>query len=85
GINYLHFAVFLFIISSALIVSISFLTQCIEETKINKIKYLLADSLSEMKIDINPGEQEIVRAFKKNIILSAFIVLLIIGLWSLWY
>ncbi len=85
GINYLHFAIFLFIISSALIVSISFLTQCIEETKINKIKYLLADSLSEIKIDIKPGEQEIVRAYKKNIILSAFIVLLILSLWGLWY
>jgi SSS family solute:Na+ symporter len=85
GINYLHFAIFLFIISSALIISISFITQSSEESKINKIKYLLADSFSEMKIDTNPVRPDgTVSGYRTNLILSAFIVLLIIGLWSLW-
>jgi len=85
GTNYLHFAIFLFVVSSILIISISLLTQNSEESKINKIKYLLADSFSELKIDINrvkPGGA--VSGYKTNLILSAFIVLLIIGLWSLW-
>ena len=86
GTNYLHFAIFLFVVSSILIISISLLTQNSEDPKINKIKYLLADSFSEIKIGINrlkPGSA--VSAYKTNLILSAFIVLLIIGLWSLWY
>ncbi|HVO74681.1 MAG TPA: sodium:solute symporter [Ignavibacteriaceae bacterium] len=85
GINYLHFAIFLFGISSILIISISFLTQCSEESKINKIKYLLSESFSEIKIDIHPGEQGIVSGYKSNLVLSVFIVLIILGLWSLWY
>jgi len=85
GINYLHFAIFLFAVSSIMIVIISFATQCSEESKINKIKYLLYDSFSEIKIDIHPGERGIVRGYKTNLILSAFIVLIILGLWSLWY
>jgi hypothetical protein len=68
-----------------LIISISFLTQSSEESKINKIKYLLADSFSEMKIGTSPIKPDgTVSGYKTNLILSAFIVLLIIGLWSLW-
>jgi SSS family solute:Na+ symporter len=85
GINYLHFAIFLFAVSSILIISISFLTQCSEESKINKIKNLLSESFSEIKIDIHPGEQGVVSGYKTNIILSVFIVLIILSLWSLWY
>jgi SSS family solute:Na+ symporter len=86
GTNYLHFAIFLFIVSSILIYSLSLLTQSSEESKINKIKYLLTDSFSEIKININSIKPEgAVSGYKTNLILSAFIVLLIIGLWSLWY
>lgn len=85
GINYLHFAIFLFAVSSIMIVSISIVTQCSEESKINKIKYLLSDSFSEIKIDIHPGKQGIVSGYKTNLILSVFIVLIILGLWSIWY
>jgi len=85
GTNYLHFAIFLFIVSSILIISFSLFTQSDEESKINKIKYLLADSFSEIKIDFHTLKSGIIRPYKTNLILSAFIVLLIIGLWSLWY
>jgi SSS family solute:Na+ symporter len=86
GTNYLHFAIFLFIVSSILIYSLSLLTQSSEEPKINKLKYLLSESFSEIKIDINPVRRSAtVSAYKTNLILSAFIVLLIIGLWSIWY
>jgi solute:Na+ symporter, SSS family len=84
--NYLHFAIFLFAISSILIVSISLLTQSAAESKINRIKYLLADSISDIKLDVSPLNSGFtIKGYKTNLILSAFIVLLIISVWSLWY
>jgi len=83
SINYLHFAIVLFVISSFFIIAVSFLTQKSEGTKMNKVKYLLADSFSEIKININ--NLGAVSGYKTNLILSAFIVIIIIGLWSIWY
>jgi len=73
----------LFVISSFFIIAVSFLTQKSEGTKMNKVKYLLADSFSEIKININ--NLGAVSGYKTNLILSAFIVIIIIGLWSIWY
>lgn len=82
-INFLHFAIILFVFSSISIVSISILTQNSDMVKVNKIKYLFTDSLSEIKI--NKNDSSAAGRFKTNLILSAFIVLLIISLWSMWY
>jgi SSS family solute:Na+ symporter len=78
-INFLHFAIFLFLFSSITIIVISLVTHKQE----NKVQYLFTDSLHEIRFNLsNPG---ILSDFKTNIILSAFILLLIIGLWSIWY
>ena len=82
-INFLHFATFLFIICSALMVGISLLVKAEKRKKIPALHYLISDSFQEIKLDLN--NLNTVRGYKVNIYFSVFIVLIILGLWSLWY
>ena len=83
GINFLHFAIILFIFSSLSIVAVSLLTKSKIEPGINKVKLLFNESINEIRINIiNRGT---FRGYKVNLILSAFIVLVIISLWSFLY
>ena len=83
GINFLHFAVILFIFSSLSIVAVSFLTKSSLEPGINKVKFLFDESLNEIKISLN--NKGTFRGYKTNLMFSAFIVLIIISLWSILY
>jgi len=83
GINFLHFAVILFIFSSLSIVAVSFLTKSSLEPGINKVKFLFNESLNEIKISLN--NKGTFRGYKTNLMFSAFIVLIIISLWSILY
>lgn len=82
-INFLHFAVILFIFSSLSIVAVSFLTKSSLEPGINKVKFLFNESLNEIKISLN--NKGTFRGYKTNLMFSAFIVLIIISLWSILY
>lgn len=78
NINFLYFAIYLFIFSSILITAISLATSKEENTFYKVIK----ESFSEVKeniINVSP-----VLGNKTNLFMSAFIVLIIIGLWSIW-
>lgn len=80
-INFLHFAVLSFIICSLLIVLISVVTQKEEGSK-QKSQYLFTDSFRDITYEINHFST--VHAYRLNIFISLFILLIILGLWSLW-
>jgi solute:Na+ symporter, SSS family len=81
GINFLHFAVYLFVFCSAAIVIISFVTRK-EKKVLSRSFYSINESLSEIKLNItNFGS---VSGYKVNLLFSAVILLLILSLWSLW-
>jgi solute:Na+ symporter, SSS family len=82
GINFLHFAVYLFGFCSAAVVLISFLTR--KERKISNVStYSVNINFSEVRINVtNSG---MVTGYKANLMFSALILLLILSLWSLWF
>ena len=81
-INFLHFAIILFIISLIILLAFSLITRSREESEINKIKYSIADSFKEFSYNLNNSGT--VSGYKTNLLLSAFILIIVIGLWSLW-
>ncbi len=80
GISFLHFAVFLFVLSTFIMIWISLR---FGEKSVQSFQYLIPDSFNEIKIDLNNAST--VRSSKINILLSIFIFLMIAGLWSIWY
>lgn len=83
GINFLHFAIFLFVVSLSIILVLNFYSIRIANDFIQSIQSSLKESLLELKI--NFVNIKTVHRLKSNFILSAFIVIIIIGLWSIWY
>ncbi len=77
-INFLHFAIFLFLVCTILLFSINYATN---KKKINNINYL-DYSLRESILDI-PSFKKI-RNSRPSFVMSGFILLIIIGVWGLW-
>ncbi len=82
SINFLHFAIILFIISAGLLFTLSAFSEKTSVNKMGDIQYSLKDSFSELKNTL-PGFSR-VRSYRTNILMSGFILLLIFGVWSLW-
>ncbi|MHB1687262.1 MAG: sodium:solute symporter [Ignavibacteriaceae bacterium] len=82
-INFLYFAIFLFIFSVSLMIVISLNTQENKEPKIVKVQYLFPDTIHEISFGIK--NINTVSGYKTNLLMSGFILLIIIGLWSIWY
>jgi SSS family solute:Na+ symporter len=83
GINFLHFAILLFIICSGLILLISYAERRSGSEKTGNIHYMFSDSISEIKVNLfSPVTSGGHRA---NLYLSGIIILIIIGLWTIWY
>ncbi len=82
-INFLHFSIFLFLLSTAFILIISYLPQREKKSKVSSIQYLIPNSFSELGISFsnNPAKASL----RVNVMMSAFILLVIIGLWSIWF
>jgi SSS family solute:Na+ symporter len=82
-INFLHFAVFLFILSVSIIVVLNyFVVKSTVESK-SEIQLNIEESLRDIRFSFSNFKA--VQGLKSNLLLSAFIVIIIIGLWSLWY
>jgi solute:Na+ symporter, SSS family len=81
SINFLHLAVILFLISSVVLWSISLLQRTADTKDISEYTFNL--NIKWQRIFNSPGELS--KNYRTNILLSAFIVVIIIGLWSLWY
>ncbi len=82
-INFLHFSIFLFLFSTAIILVLSYFPQREKKSKISSIQYLVPHSFSELTISFsnNPSKASL----RINVMMSAFILLVIIGLWSIWF
>ena len=83
GINFLHFAIFLFVVSISLILVLNFYSIRVTNEFMISIKYSISESIQELKY--NFANIKTVHGLKSNFVLSAFIVIIIIGLWSIWY
>jgi hypothetical protein len=83
SINFLHFAIISFVISSFSVIAISYFTS--KENRIRKSIKGLSDLPGIWNLEFNLGKIKTIRETKTNFVLSAFIVLVILGLWSIWY
>ncbi len=82
NINFLHFAILLFMVSSALLFSISYVSEKSFDLKMGSLQYSLKESFSDFFIAFPAFNK--VRAYRTNLLMSGFILLLIFGVWSLW-
>ncbi len=80
--NFLHFAIILFGFS-LLVFTVINAAAGIEPLKESGLQYSFAESYRELKLDFINIKK--LASHKFNLLFSAFIVLIIIGLWSLWY
>lgn len=78
SINFLHFAIFLFLTCSALLFSINFITHSNTINEMNHLDYSARESILEI-----PSFKKISNS-RTSFVLSGFILLIIIGVWSLW-
>jgi len=83
SINFLHFSIFLFLFSTLIILTISYLPQEEKKSKISSIQYLVPNSFSELAINFSSNRLK--GSLRVNVMMSAFILLVIIGLWSIWF
>lgn len=83
GISFLHFAIFLF----ALSVGIILLLNTASVKSANKFVIEIQNSITESLLDIKNSVLNIkaARRLNPNLLLSACIVIIILGLWSFWY
>jgi len=81
SINFLHFAILLFVFCSALILALSF-SLVPERKEVSRISFLFPDTFKEIKFNLNHLGS--ISRDRSNLVMSAFILLIILGLWSLW-
>lgn len=81
SINFLHFAIILFLFSASLILVLSFVFEE-QKTEASRVSFLFSDTLKEIKFNLNHLGS--VSRDRSNLIMSAFILLIILGLWSFW-
>lgn len=78
SINFLHFAVFLFLVCTTLLFSINYVTHKKNISEISNLNYSLRESIQEI-----PSFNKI-RNSRTSFVMSGFILLIIIGVWGLW-
>ena len=83
SINFLHFSIFMFLFCTALILTISYLPEGKKKSKVSSVQYLAPNSFSELAVNFSSSSTK--GSLRVNIMMSAFILLVIIGLWSLWF
>lgn len=78
NINFLHFAIFLFITCATLLFSINYIAIGRDATERSSLNYSLKESIFDL-----PSLKKI-RSAKTSFVMSGFILLLIISVWGLW-
>jgi SSS family solute:Na+ symporter len=80
--NFLHFSIFLFIFCTVMLLVLSYLPEREKQQGSSTVQYLVPNSFSELIIGNsgNPAKS----AIRINVMMSACILLIIIGLWSIW-
>lgn len=80
-LNFMHFAIILFLFCSALMAVIS-LAFNKKGAEVNKVQYIINESFAEIKFYFT--NIKIGNIFKANAIYLFFILIVIIGIWSIW-
>jgi SSS family solute:Na+ symporter len=80
--NFLYFSIFLFIFSTLILLVLSYLPKREKQPKLSSVQYLVPNSFSELVVGFSGNASR--TAIRTNIMMSAFILLVIIGLWSIW-
>ena len=83
SINFLHFAIISFVISSVSVLAFSYFTS--NKKTFEKSLIGLSELPGIWNLNFEFGHIKTIKATKTNFVLSAFIVLVILGLWSIWY
>ena len=83
SINFLHFSIFLFLVSTFIILVISYAPRGEKKSKVSSVQYLVPNSFSELAVSFS--RNRVNGYLRINILISAFILLVIIGLWSMWF
>ena len=83
SINFLHFSIFLFLFCTAMILILSYLPEEKEKSGMPSLQYLASNSFSELVVNLSRMRTK--DSSYVNIIMSAVILLVIIGLWSIWF
>ena len=83
SLNFLHFSIFLFVFCTVIILVLTYLPQSEKKSKVSSIKYLMPNSFSELAVGLTSDRSK--SSILINMMISAFILLVIIGLWSLWF
>lgn len=78
SVNFLHFAIFLFLTCATLLFLINFIAEGKTISEMNYLDYSLRESILEI-----PSFKKI-SSSRTSFVLSGFILLIIIGVWSLW-
>ncbi|MBX2976825.1 MAG: sodium:solute symporter [Ignavibacteriaceae bacterium] len=84
NINFLHFAIFSFIASSFLLVVISYMYSEKAELSNSKLQLLFSENLKEIGYGLSHLKTSVL-TYRVNVFFSIFILMIIIGLWSLWF
>ena len=82
SISFLHFAIMIFAVSSSIILVRNFMTDKIDDKVYMQIRYILADVRKEVSEGIAGFKNSKILFY--NLVVSIFIVLIIISLWSIW-
>ncbi|HRI46538.1 MAG TPA: sodium:solute symporter [Ignavibacteriaceae bacterium] len=84
NINFLHFAIFSFIASSFLLVVISYMYNEKAELSNSKLQLLFSENIKEIGYGLSHLKTSVL-TYRVNVFFSIFILMIIIGLWSLWF
>lgn len=84
NINFLHFAIFSFIASSFLLVVISYMYSEKAELSNTKLQLLFSENIKEIGYGLSHLKTSVL-TYRVNVFFSIFILMIIIGLWSLWF
>lgn len=82
-INFLHFSIFLFLLSTCIIFLVCYLPSKENNSRVTSKQYLIPNIFSDLLASFSNNSSK--TFLQTNILMSAFILLVIIGLWSLWF
>jgi hypothetical protein len=77
-VNFLHFAIFLFLTCTAILFLINFAVYKKNSTRTKYLDFSLKESIHEIQ------SSNKIRKSRASFVISGFILLIIIGVWSLW-
>lgn len=82
SVNFLHFSIFLFVLSVSLILVMNFMRQTEKDSVVMNLNELVVENVTELTSGIVAIKQT--KKMNSSLVMSVVILVIIIGLWSLW-